>query len=440
MKYKLLLINPFDNRRPGISVDRHTRFEPLSLGIIAALTPEHWDVEIHDERVRPLTFKKVDLVGITSFTSTAARAYHLAQTYRKKGIKVVMGGVHPTMCKDEALQYADSVVMGEGESVWKEVINDFENNRLNRLYLGKPADMATLPQPRRDLFGSEYIVGSVQTARGCPMDCDFCSVHSFNKRTHRLRPVEKVLDELETVKQKLVFFTDDNLVGYSKEAHRRTIELFKGMVQRKIKKWWICQASLNFGDDDQLLFWARRSGCRLVFIGIEALETESLQEVNKYMNLERKAQYTKTFEKINNAGISVLGSFLLGMDGDTPEKLKQRENYIINGPLDVIQATIMTPLPGTRLFDRLEKENRLIKTNYPDDWHYYDFNKVVYQPMTMSPQQLEEQMMHCHLRMSERMHIYKKAFKTLGKTRSLSAALMAFQFNRVARKIAGVLY
>ncbi len=423
-----------------MAVDRFTRFQPLALGILAALTPSHWDIEIIDEKWSPFTFRPADLVGITAFTGTAPRAYELAKIYREKNISVVMGGIHPLMRTEEAQKFVDTVVLGEAENVWPQLIRDFESGNLQPVYRGGHVDMAVAPAPRRDLFHPRYLAASVQTARGCPMDCEFCSVPAFNGRRQRHRPVGDVLEELASAHQKLVFFTDDNLVGHGKQSLQRTIELLKGMAEHKLKKWWICQASINFADSDELLYWARRSGCKLVFLGIEALEEDGLREVNKYLNMERREQYLAAFEKINRAGIGVLGSFVFGLDSDTPEILKDRESFILSNHLDVIQATVITPLPGTRLFRRLETENRLLHTGFPADWYLYDFDHVVHRPLGMSPEQLSFAITRCHKRMSSYPVILRKAFHTLRKTRSLSTALLALQSNRIARKIAKVLY
>jgi len=440
MKRKLVLINPFDRRRPGLSIDKYGRFQPLAPGIIAALTPAHWDVELIDEKWNPFVYREADLVGITAFTSTASRAYELAGIYRSKGVPVVMGGIHPQMCTDETLEYVDTVVLGEAEAIWKRVIEDFEKGQLEPLYDGGLADLSEVPLPRRDLFHPGYVVGSIQTTRGCPMDCEFCSVPAFNGRIHRQRPIEDVLEELETIPQKIVLFTDDNLIGYSKQSLRRTIDLFKGMVERKLNKWWICQASLNFADNEEMLYWAKLAGCKFAFIGIESLEINGIKEVNKYLNLEWMDHFRDAFRKINKAGIAVLGSFVFGLDSDNEEKLRNREAFIVNGGLDVVQATVLTPLPGTRLFNRLKKENRLLYTNYPRDWYLYDFNKVVHQPLGMTSESLATAMEHCHKRMSSIPLLIRKALKTLWNTRSIVIMVLALKSNMVARKIARVLY
>ncbi len=434
------MINPFDRRRPGLSIDRFSRVQPLAPGIIAALTPAHWDVELIDEKWEFSIYREADLVGITAFTSTASRAYELAGIYRRKGVPVVMGGIHSHMCTDEALQYVDTVVLGEAEPIWKQVIGDFEKGQLQPLYDGGLADLSRVPLPRRDIFHPGYVVGSIQTSRGCPMDCEFCSAPAFNGRIHRQRPIEDVLEELETIPQKLVLFTDDILIGFNKQSLHRAIGLFKGMVERKLNKWWLCQASLNFADNEEALYWARLAGCKFVYIGIESQEINDIKKINKYLNLGGLDRFREKIHKINTAGIAVLGSFLFGMDNDNEEKLQKREVFIVNGGLDVVQATVLTPLPGTPLFNRLKEENRLLHTNYPRDWYLYDFNKVVHQPLGMTPEALATAMKHCHKRMSSIPLLLRKALKTLWNTRSIVIMVLALKSNLAARKIARVLY
>ena len=189
------------------------------------------------------------------------------------------------------------------------------------------------------------------------MDCDFCSVSTFNGLRYRRRPAADVLDELETVPQKLIFFVDDNIIGYGKRSRKMALELFKGMIDRRIDKHWFCQASINVADDEEILHWAAKAGCRMIFLGIEAEELDALSEVNKKMNIKRGGSdiYEQVFERIHNAGIAVLGAFIFGMDQDTPEKLHRRAQYMLESGVDVMQATALTPLPGTRLFCEIQR-------------------------------------------------------------------------------------
>jgi radical SAM superfamily enzyme YgiQ (UPF0313 family) len=436
MKRKLVLINPVDHTRVGLTVNKSSRFPPLGLGIVAALTPDSWDVTLLDETWEQFSYTEADLVGITTFTATAPRAYEIARLYRSKGVPVALGGIHASMCPEEASQFADCLVTGEAETAWPRVMADFAAGSLKTNYSGAWGELAGQPFPRRDLFNSGYMFASVQTSRGCPMDCNFCSVTAFNGRRYRRRPAGEVLDELCRVAQKMVFFIDDNIIGYGEEARKGALELFKGMVERKLDKLWFCQASLNFADDEEILFWAGRAGCKMVFLGLESEDEDSLAEVNKQLNLKRKVSaYTDIFQRIHRAGIAVLGAFIFGMDSDTPARLEARAGYMINSDIDVMQVTHLTPLPGTRLFSKLQAERRLIYTDFPADWSRYDMTQVVHRPENMSAAQLTEGILRCNRRLYSWPVLFKKACRTLTVTRDPMATMFAFQSNRNYRNV-----
>ncbi|MBM4094280.1 MAG: radical SAM protein, partial [Planctomycetes bacterium] len=224
-RQKLVLVNPVNNCRNGFSVNSSSRFPPLGLGIIASLTPDAWDIDLVDENFSPFTYRDADLVGITAFTSAATRAYEIAVEYRQRGVPVVMGGIHASMRHEEALQFVDAVVIGEAESAWPQVLADVARGELKPVYRGQWLDLAGLRAPQRDLYNGDYMFATVQTSRGCPLDCDFCSVTAFNGRRYRRRPTDEVLDEIESIPQELLLFVDDNVVGYGNEARQQTLEL-----------------------------------------------------------------------------------------------------------------------------------------------------------------------------------------------------------------------
>jgi radical SAM superfamily enzyme YgiQ (UPF0313 family) len=436
VRKKLLLINPVNPARTGLTVNRSSRFPPIGLGIIASMTPPSWEVELVDENWEGFSYRKADLVGITGFTASANRSYEIAAVYKEHNTPTVMGGIHASMCTDEALQYVDSVVIGEAESTWPQVIRDAEDGRLQRIYRGKLLNLKELPQPRRDLFNKDYLFASVQTSRGCPMDCEFCTVTSFNGYRYRRRPVNEVLDELSRIPQKMIFFVDDNIIGYGKKSREDALSLFEGMVERKLNKWWFCQASINFADDEEILHRASRAGCKMVFLGLEAEEADALTEINKRLNLKRGTdRYSEIFRRIHRAGIAVLGAFIFGMDRDKPEHLQKRTDYMINSDVDIMQSTFLTPLPGTRLFNRMKAENRLIYNNFPEDWHHYDMTEVVHQPLGMSPDTLSRTTYESNKRMYSWAVILRKAISTLRTTRSPIAAMFSLQSNINYRRV-----
>jgi radical SAM superfamily enzyme YgiQ (UPF0313 family) len=434
---RLLLVNPVNPLRSGFSVDRNSRFPPLGLGIVAALTPPSWNVELADENFGPFTYRDADLVGITAFTSAANRAYEIAAMYRERGVPVVMGGIHASMCADEASKYVDAVVVGEVESVWTQVLEDAAAGNLRSRYDGEWLNPDQIPSPRRDLYDEGDTFASVQTSRGCPMDCDFCSVTAHNGRRYRRRPVEHVLNELASIPNDFVFFVDDNLIGYGTESRQVALELFRGMVERGMHKRWFCQASVNIADDPEVLAWASRAGCRMIFLGIEAEDVDALVEVKKRLNLKRGvASYAKIFDRIHQAGIAVLGAFIFGMDGDTPDKLRRRADFMIESGVDVMQATAMTPLPGTELFKRLSREDRLLRTHFPEDWAYYDLTQWVHRPRDLPREELWSAYRECLQRVYALDTLKDKARRTLEATGSWEATEFAYRSNMSYRRIA----
>lgn len=270
-----------------------------------------------------------------------------------------------------------------------------------------------------------------------PLDCDFCSVTAYNGRRFRRRPPAEVLDELETIPQDLVFFVDDNIIGYGTGSREQALQLFEGIATRRLNKLWFCQASLNIADDPAVLDAAARAGCRMIFLGIEAEDIDALAEVNKRLNLKRGlAAYAETFDRIHRAGIAVLGAFIFGMDGDTREKLCRRADYMIESGVDVMQATTITPLPGTQLFDRFKVDGRLLYTEFPKDWDRYNLTEVVFRPKAMQPAELSQIMRECVRRMYDLPVLKSKATRTLAATGSWEATRFAWEANVNYRNIA----
>jgi radical SAM superfamily enzyme YgiQ (UPF0313 family) len=437
MSNKLLLINPVNLCRTGLTVNPSSRFQPLGLGVVAALTPNNWEIKIIDENFEPFEYEEADLVGLTAFTASVNRAYQIASIYRKKRVPTVLGGVHASMLPDEALKYVDTVVIGEAESVWLQIIADFEAGHMERVYHGNWLELRNMPKPRRKLFHSNYMFGSIQTSRGCPMDCEFCSVTAFNGRRYRQRPVDDVLDELTTIPQKMVFFVDDNLIGYGKRAETRAIALFKGMIERGIEKEWFCQASMNFGNNEEVLEYAAKSGCRMVFLGVEAENISALDAINKKLNLKMGINsYKEVFHRIHRYSIAVLGAFIYGMDTDTPRKLHHRTEYILKSSVDVMQITSLTPLPGTRLMNKIEKEGHLLYTNFPSDWNRYDMTEVIHKPALMTVEEFKNAMRKASRRIHSRFTIWHKFIKTWITTRNLTTAMWAYNSNINYRNVA----
>jgi radical SAM superfamily enzyme YgiQ (UPF0313 family) len=436
-KKTLLLINPAVRTGSGFIVNKDTRYQPLSLGIIASLTPADWKVKIIDENFRDFLYYEADLVGFTAFSSTVARAYELASIYRKNNIPTIIGGIHVSMCPDEALRYVDSVVIGEAESVWPQVIKDFENNSLQRRYKGTLTDMISSPRPVRSIFHPGYIFASIQTSRGCPMNCDFCSVTAFNGSHYRYRPIDEVITEMKEIPQKNVFILDDNIVGNNARAQSRAIELFRAMIDANTGKNWIGQASLNVADNEDVLKYASQSGCKMLFIGIESEVEDQLVGANKKLNAKMGVDsYDKVFKKLHKYGIAVIAGFIFGWENDTMKSLDHRVKFTRDCLADSIQATMLTPLPGTRLFERFQKEGRLVLDHFPDDWKHYGYESLVFTPDTMSREEMQEYIRKSLDKVYEPSFLKRRMLRTWFRTGSLTTAYWSYMSNWNYRSMA----
>lgn len=429
-KRKLLLINPAREERRGFLMNHLSKVPPINLAIIAALTPDHWEVKISDENFVRHTFEPADLVGLTAYTSNAPRAYAIAAEYRAKGITTIMGGIHASMCPDEASRYVDTVVSGEAEGVWGEVLADYEQGKLRPFYKASMEETVHQPIPRHNLLHPDYIFGSVQTSRGCPFDCEFCTVTSFNGKHFRTRPVEDVLQEISAIQKNFLVFVDDNLVGYSKSSYERSIELFSKMAERGLKKNWMGQVSMNVADNPEVLKAAARSGCRNFFIGFETDDEEQLKSMNKKLNFKRGvSKYDEVVKKVHKHGISVLGAFMFGNMNDTRESMRKRADFINRSSIDICQISILTPMPGTRLFDRMKSEGSIAKTNYPDDWKHYDALRAMVNYPGMTAREMDEFMQEIFVKIYNRRTVRFKFLRSLVNTRSFVTAYWAYVSN-----------
>jgi radical SAM superfamily enzyme YgiQ (UPF0313 family) len=350
--------------------------------MVAALTPLEVEVSLTDENVTVIDFQKeIDLVGITALTITAKRAYEIADTFRAKGVKVILGGSHPSALPKEASQHADAVVIGEAEGIWANVIEDFKANKLQRIYSQREQpSLLNLPIPRRDLFadGAYYFRNTISTTRGCPHACSFCSVTSFFGHTYRCRPVEEILKEIETMNyKKLICFVDDNIAGKPKFAK----ELFRALVSYKLK--WIAQASVTIARDDELLKLAAASGCMILLIGFETLSQDNLAAMGKRVNVVD--EYEMVIRKIHSHGIAIHGFFILGLDEDDEYVFERTIRFAQKMQLESAQFAWPVPYPGTALYKSLDKAGRIITKS----WSQYE-SIVVFEPKLMSREILQK--------------------------------------------------
>jgi radical SAM superfamily enzyme YgiQ (UPF0313 family) len=400
---RLYLINPSNPLVSSVRVkesrwNRYRVWKPLSLMVLAGLTPPEWEITIVDENLGAPDYPAMprpDLVGITAFTAQANRAYEVARHCRRLGVPVVMGGIHATMCLDEVMERVDSVVTGEAEGIWPQVLEDARHGRLKRRYDGGLAEMDNVPLARQDLLATGYAFGAIQTTRGCPLNCSFCSVTAFNGAHYRQRPIPDVVREFQSVPEKRVLVVDDNLIGTRPEHIARAKDLFRALAQAKLRKQWIAQATINFADDEELLALAAKAGCSGVYIGFESPAPEGLRELGKKFNLLKGRDFRASVRRIQRHGILVVGSFIIGLDVDEPGIGNRIAEAASQYGVDNLNVLFLTPLPGTRLWDQMKLEDRIALDAFPEDWSYYTLTFPVARYKHLTLDGVIEEMLAC---------------------------------------------
>jgi radical SAM superfamily enzyme YgiQ (UPF0313 family) len=376
---KILLISPTIDTEQR--TDKGLMMPQLALYILEGLTPPGHEVKVFEEETEHIDLEQeYDLVGISCMTANAPRAYVLCQEFKKRGKTVILGGVHPTILPDEALQYADSVVIGEAEGVWETLLNDFRNNKLKRKYhVPKPDLVKYVPKDFSKIVKKRnFNLVPIMTSRGCPYNCDFCCVTNLFGKKIRHIPVENVVRDIQESGAKEFMFLDDNIIGNPKYAKA----LFRAIKPLKVK--WVGQASVSLlVNDTELLQLAAESGCKALFFGIESVSEEQLKSMRKA--IKDIGDLESAFKKIKKAGILIHASMVFGFDSDTKETFYETVRVLIKNKVGSGSFNILTPYPGTKIYDDLKKENRLI-TN---DWKYYDHNTVVFKPSNMTPYELQ---------------------------------------------------
>lgn len=383
---RLTLVHPAIGRRPGdTSYIRTWQMEPLPVAALAALTPKDVTVDFQDDRLETIPFDKpTDLVALSVETYTARRAYQIASEFRRRRVPVVMGGFHATLCPEEVALYAEAVVLGEAEDVWPRVIDDARHGKLERIYrAGAQPPLSRAGYDRSIFEGKRYLpLGLIESGRGCRFPCDFCAIQTFYDRTHRRRPVDAVVRELEGLKagKRLFFFVDDNFAADPKDG----AELLEAIRPLGIR--WVTQMSINAAHDENFVARLAASGCKGVLIGFESLDEANLRSMKKTFNT-MKGGFGPALANLRRHGVRVYGTFVFGYDHDTEASFAPAVEFALDHKFYLAAFNHLTPFPGTPLYKRLEAEGRLLYKSWWLD-ERYSYNRIPFEPAQLSPDAL----------------------------------------------------
>jgi len=393
-------------------------FVPPITGIhLAAITPKQYEVRVIHQQVEQIDYEtNADLVAISFFSGFAPAAFQLAYEFKKRRKTVIAGGPHVTYNIEESLQYFDAIVTGEAESVWKDLLRDFDEGSLKRIYKGSPTDLHDIPTPRFDLLPDKFFVKKViQATRGCPFSCSFCTVPTLNPG-FRLRPVEDVIRDASYNnfkhwwQRKVVWFWDDNLTINRKYIKELLTEL------KKLNVWWLTQASMDIAKDEELLRLMKSSGCIGVFFGIESFGKDSLADANKRQN--KIENYKKAVDALHKKGIAVMAGFISGFDHDTKESIEEMADRLMEIGVDVPFLSIMTPFKGTPIYTTFNLQGRILSDR---DWSFYNGYNVAFIPKNLSPGEL----------LKAHRTLWKKAFSPWYSFKRIIRSLFKLRFGAI---------
>lgn len=410
---RLTIVHPCIGRRAGDrGYVRTWQMEPLPAATLAGLTPRDVDIRFYDDRMETIPFDEAtDLVALSVETYTAKRAYQVASEYRRRGVPVVMGGFHPSLCPDEVARYADAVVTGEAEELWPQVLDDARHGTLQKFYRSSSRPPLRGLRPDRSIFrGKRYLpIGLVEAGRGCHFKCDFCAVQTVFSQSQTRRPADEIISELATIRdgKKLFFFVDDNITSNLAQAK----EFFRALIPLGIR--WVGQSSINAAHDEEFLELLKRSGCQGVLIGFESLNPANLAAMNKTFNTARGG-FAQALKNLRKHRIRVYGTFVFGYDGDTPTSFEETVDFAEEHAFYIAAFNHLTPFPGTPLYRRLAEEDRL---HYEAWWldDRYTYNQIPFRPQGMSEEELRRGCLGARRRFYSWKSIAKRGFDVVNR-------------------------
>lgn len=414
---KIKLIQPAMLPRP-MDTKLKTRMSPsLGLLTLANLTPEKHEVIIENENVEVIDFNEpVDLVAITVTVDVMNRAAEISKEFKKRGVKVIAGGIHITADPDGTANSFDAIIIGMAERVWGRVLEDIKNNSIKKIYY----DMENISgkeivSPKYEIINNKkYLYTNIiSTSRGCPFQCDFCYNSCTNSlKTYINRPIEDVIKDIKTLKTKHIMFIDDNFIGNP----TWTKEFLNEIKHLKLK--WNAAVTSNIVDMPQLLDEMKEAGCQSLFIGFESINSKSIESVNKVQN--SVSRYEKLVDEIHKRGIMINASFVFGLDEDDAAIFKNTLDWIVKNKIETVTSHIMTPYPGTKLYSSLLKENRITDYNLSK----YNTSHVVYKPKNMTP----EELYNGYLWIYKEVYTFKNIMRKLPKSKKQWLPFLAFNF------------
>jgi radical SAM superfamily enzyme YgiQ (UPF0313 family) len=411
----LTLIHPSIGHRTGQPYIKTWQMEPLPPATIAGLTPKEVPISFYDDRMELIPYDHpTDLVAISVETYTAKRAYQIASEYRRRGVPVVMGGFHATLCPEEVAQYAEAVVIGECENLWQRVLLDAESGSLQTYY--RQQDRPSLKQLRVDrsiYAGKRYLpIGLIEAGRGCNFRCDFCAVQTVFQHSQTRRPIDDILAELETMRHRpLIFFVDDNLTADIPAAK----EFFRALIPLKLR--WVSQVSINAAFDDELLALMSASGCQAVLIGFESLNAENLKKMNKGFNL-MKGGFEAALANLRRHKIKLYITFVFGYDEDTEDSFDASVDFALRHKFYIAAFNHLTPFPGTPLYQSLQEQDRLLY----DAWWLddrYRYNQIPFRPARMTPERIQRGCVEARARFYSWSNIWKRGLDPVNRSNPL---------------------
>jgi radical SAM superfamily enzyme YgiQ (UPF0313 family) len=405
--------------------------QPLQMGVLAGMTPADVDISFYDDRMEEIPFDEpTDLAAVTVESFTARRAYEIGREYRERGVPVIMGGMHPTLIPDEVARYADSVFIGDAETLWPRVVEDARRGNLKPLYNGTFGVPQKGVLPRRDIFrGKGYVPTSlIQFTRGCKFECNFCATSAYFKKTHYIRDIDDVLKEVDDCNHNILFFVDDSF--------NSTPETAKAFLRRLIPKkiHWVGQMSIDAANDPELVMLMQQSGCLGFVVGFEAIYYDSLKIMNKLPNLAEFKGYEPQIKVLQDHGFQLWAAFTVGHDGDSIQSIEDTIAFAIKNKFTFAAFNVLMPYPNTPLYRKLEEENRLL---YDKAWWLhrdYRFNYAAFRPKHMTADQLTEWGYRARTQFNSFSSIWRRIFCSRTNMRNLFRLGLYMRYNMLFRR------